>query len=201
VGTFAHWLRGGAIGGGRGATFTTRVSGSVRLSGLTGDQATQLCDDVTSANTATLEPTYCASGNQGNAVLTANAYLTDNPTASNAEIQMQCAQVLTSDETGGCPPAATCDAAAIVSNSPTCTATVADVVNCINENDALTRKLLAATPACEAVTASSLSVYLAPEGPFDTYNVTSMSASCAAVNGCNGIWTLSNGPTATTPFA
>lgn len=70
--------------------------------------------------------------------------------------------------------------------------TVADAVNCINENDALAREHLAATPTCDAVTTSSLAAYLAPGGPIDTGSEVSMSASCQALAGCYGITTLSN---------
>jgi hypothetical protein len=69
-------------------------------------------------------------------------------------------------------------------------ATVADVVNCINEDDALARELLASTPTCDAVTASSSSAYLAPGGPFETHNAVSMSASCQALAACYGISTV-----------
>jgi hypothetical protein len=183
---------GGSIGAGQGSTFTTSVSSSIPIDGLTGEQATQLCDDVNSATTATLGPTYCASVNLGSAVLMTNAYLQDNPTTGNAELQTACSQFAAGPGAAGCRLAASCDALEIASNSSSCVATVADLVNCINENDALVRKLLAATPTCDEVTTSSLSAYLAPGGPFETYNVVSMSASCKALATCNGITTLSN---------
>ena len=50
---------GGTIGSAGGAV-TTSVSGSTRLNDLSSEQATQLCKDIDAANTATLEPAYCA---------------------------------------------------------------------------------------------------------------------------------------------
>jgi hypothetical protein len=185
---------GGSIAGSADGAFTTSVSGNIRLNDLSSAQATQLCDDVNMANTATLEPTRCARDDHANAVLATSAYLQDNPTATDAELQAECSQLLAANEAGDCYGVAICDATTIATNSPYCTATVADIVNCINENDAIIKNLLAATPACDAVTVSSVSAYGAPGGPYGTYNVVSMSASCDALSHCNGIFTLSTPP-------
>ena len=185
---------GGGTAGSAGGAVTTSVSGSMRLNDLSREQATQLCKDIEAANTATLEPTYCAATNHADAVLATDAFLQDNPTATDASLQTECSQLLTADEAIGCFAATSCDATTIASSSPTCTATVADIVNCLDENDAIIRKRLAVTPACDALTMSSLNAYGAPGGPFGTYNVVSMSASCSALVYCNGIITLSTPP-------
>jgi len=187
---------GGNISGGAGSggAFTTRVSGAIPLTALTSEQATQLCADVNSANTATLQPTNCAAVNHAGALLSTDGYQHGNPTATDAELQMQCSFVLPYLEADGCMSVASCDASLIASSPPACTATVADVVNCINENDARARKFLADTPTCDVVTASSLAAYLAPGGTYYTDVTVSMSASCQALAPCYGIVTLSNYP-------
>ena len=172
----------------------TSVSGSIRLNDLSSEQATQLCKDIDAANTATLEPTFCAATNLSNAVFSADWYLQDNPSATDADLQTECSQFLTANEAMGCFAPATCDATTIASSSPSCTATVADVIKCIDENDAIVKKRLAVTPACDALTMSSLNAYVTPGGPFGTYNVVSMSASCELLFYCNGIITLSTPP-------
>jgi len=193
LGTLSLGCGGGSIGS-AGGPFTTSVNGSVRLNDLSSAQAIQICNDVNAANTATLKPTHCAKDSHANALFAANQYLQDNPTATDASLQAECSQVLTVNEGYTCSDVAICDATTIASNSPYCTATVADIVKCINENDAITRNLLAATPDCETVTMSSVSAYSAPGGPLSTYNVISMSASCYRLDDCNGIFTLSTPP-------
>ena len=173
---------------------STAVFGSTNLSS---GQATQICNDVNAANTATLEATHCAKDNDAEALVGADWYLQANPTATDASLQAECSRVLTANEAYPCSVAASCDATTIASNSPYCTATVADIVKCIDENDAITRNLLAATPACDAVTVSNVTAYYAPGGPLTTYSVISMSASCLALDSCNGIFTLSTPPPGT----
>ena len=175
---------GGGAGGRDSSAVTTSVSGSIPLDGLTSAQATQLCNDINSAATATLEPTTCAAFDHASAVLSTQMYLQDNPGTPIASLQAQCSLFLTNEEDSGCPSAMICDAATIASSSPACTATVADLVTCLNENNTIAAALLAATPACDTVTASSLNDYFATGGPFDTYNATSMSASCQALASC-----------------
>ena len=184
---------GGTIGSGGGAV-TTSVSGSIRLNDLSSEQATQLCKDIDAANTATLEPMYCAATNQADALFSTDGFLQDNPTATDASLQTECSQFLTANEAIGCFAVTSCDATTIASSSPSCTATVADIIKCLDENDAIIRKRLAVAPACDALTMSSLNAYLAPGGPFGTYNVVSMSASCEVLYYCNGIITLSTPP-------
>jgi hypothetical protein len=192
------WLLGcgASIGGSAspGGAFTTHVSGTIPLTALTSEQATQLCNDVNSANTATLQPTNCAAVNHAGALLSTDGYQRGNPAATDAELQMQCAYVLPYLQADGCMTVASCDASMIASSPPACTATVADVVNCINENDAIARRFLADTPTCDVVTASSLAAYLAPGGVFEVDDTASMSASCQALAPCYGVVTLSNYP-------
>jgi hypothetical protein len=185
---------GGGIGGSSAGAVTTSVSGGTRLNDLSPAQATQLCKDVSDANTATLEPTDCATGNHAEAVLGTYWYLLDNPTATDASLQAECSQLLTANEAGDCSGVAFCDATMIASSSPECAATVADIVNCLNENDAFNRKYLAATPACDALTTSIVTAYGGPGGP---NKVVSMSASCSALFHCEGIITPSTPPPGT----
>ena len=188
---------GGSIGSGGGAgqgAFTTSVSGSTPLNRLTSGQAKQLCNDVTRENTTSLEPTFCASFNNSGALLSTDGYRNGYPTATDAQLQTQCAYILTVLEPNGCAAAVTCDAAGLASNPLTCTATVADVADCLNGNDTLFRELLAATPTCDVLTASSLTAYLAPGGPYDSYgsSLSARSASCAALLDCTGIYPINN---------
>ena len=183
---------GGSIGYGGGAgTFRTSLNGSIPLNSLNSAQTTQFCNEVNSANTTTLSPTSCAARNHSFALSAIDGYLQEDPTKTDADLQTDCSRVLGFFEADSCPFAAICDATELDYHYP-CMATVADVVNCINENDALARERLAATPTCDAVTTSSLAAYLAPGGPYDTDTGASMSASCQALDGCYGIQTLSN---------
>jgi len=173
--------------------FTTGVSGSTPLNRLTSGQATQLCNDVTRENTTTFEPMLCASWSHSGALITTGAYFGQPLTATDADLQTECASLLTFLYPSGCIPAVTCDAAGLASNPPSCTATVADVADCLNGNYALEKELLAATPACDVLTASSLTAYVAPGGPYDryTYATTSArSASCSALLDCAGIYPI-----------
>lgn len=178
---------GGGSGGAPGYTFATSVDGGVPLNGLTPSQATQLCSDVNAA-AGSLQTTYCNAVNQGFAVNAAYLYLQDNPGASTATLQARCASYLQGEQSSGCTaPSATCDASAIRNNSATCAATVSDEVTCINENAMIDQAFLNATPACTSVSASVLGRYFADGGAFDTYNVVSNSASCAALANCVGV--------------
>jgi hypothetical protein len=183
----------GSGGAGQGA-FITSVSGSTPLNRLTSGQATQLCNDVTRENTTTLEPALCTSFFRSGALGTTDSYRSQNPTATDAELRTECAYILTVLYPSGCFAAATCDAAGLASNPPTCTATVADVVDCLNGNFALEQELLANTPMCDVLTASSLTAYLAPGGPYDSYTsaTATRSASCAALLDCTGIYPVNN---------
>jgi len=189
---------GGSVGpGGAGqGAFATGVSGSLLLSRLTSAQATQLCNDVTRANTTTLKPTLCTSLNHSGALLSTDAYHREHPTATDAELQTQCSYVLrvVDQEPSGCPDAATCDAVYLADQPDTCTATVADVADCLNGNDTLYKHHLAATPACDTLTASSLMAYTEPGGTFDSYSNASAtrSASCTALLDCSGIYPVNN---------
>ena len=184
---------GGTIGSGGGAVKTS-VSGSIRLNDLSRAQATQLCKDIDAANTATLEPNYCAATNQAAALFAADWFRQNNPTATDASLQTECSQFLTANEANGCFAVTSCDPTRIAASYPSCTATVADIINCLDENDAIVRKRLAVAPSCDALTVSSLNAYIAPGGPYGTYNVVSMSASCNVLFYCNGIVTLSTPP-------
>ncbi len=186
---------GGSVGsGGAGQGFTTSVSGSTPLNRLTSGQATQLCTDVTRENTTTLEPMLCTSWSHSGALITTGAYFGQPPTATDADLQTKCGFILTVLYPSGCVPAVTCDAAGLASNPPSCTATVADVADCLDGNYALEKELLAATPACDVLTASSLIAYLAPGGPYDsyTYATSTRSASCAALLDCTGIYPIND---------
>lgn len=117
--------------------FTTSVSGSTPLNRLTSGQATQLCNDVTRENTTTLEPMLCTSWSHSGALITTGAYFGQPPTATDADLQTKCGFILTVLYPSGCVPAVTCDAAGLASNPPSCTATVADVADCLDGNYAL----------------------------------------------------------------
>ena len=173
--------------------FATGVNSNIPLADLTSQQATQLCNEVTRANTTKLGPTLCDSLNQSGALNTTGIYLGQNPTATDADLRTECSfilSVLSVSGPSGCPPAVTCDAAYLATNTTDrCSATVADVVDCLNGNDAIYKGLLAVTPTCDMVTASNVTAYGAPGGPYDSYiNATATrSASCTALLDCYGI--------------
>lgn len=173
--------------------FATGVNSNSLLADLTTQQATQLCDDVTRANTATLAPTLCESSNQFGALNVSSIYLEQHPMASDADLRTECTYILNLPDY--CGPAVTCDAGYLVENTTdNCTATVADIADCVNGNDALYRGLLAASPPCDTVTASSVTAYFAPGGPYDTYSnaTATRSASCTALLDCYGIYPINN---------
>ena len=174
-------------------TFATSVDGSVPLTDLTAAQAMQFCADVSTTNAGPLQTTSCSAYNRAVAVDDTRGYLEDNPGTSNASLQAVCTRFLMGQNSSPCPLVQACDPARIALSSAACTATVADVVICINENAALAQELLNTTPSCTSITASSLSRYFAAGGAFDMYAGVSMSASCEAIVPCNGISTISGG--------
>jgi len=183
-------------GGGGGAppyTFATSVDGGASLIDLTTTQATQLCADISAANAGPIQTTFCSAYKQAVAVDDTRNYLEGNPGSSNASLQETCAGYLMAQSSGPCPMALACDATRIAKSPVTCTATVADLVTCINENATIDQELLNTTPSCASITASSLSRYFADGGAFDMYAVPSTSASCEATVSCYGISTISGG--------
>jgi hypothetical protein len=184
---------GNGSGGAPPYTFATSVDAGVSLTALTMTQATQLCADISAANAGPLQTTFCSAYNQAVAVDDTRSYVEGNPGSSNASLQATCARYLTAESSDPCPMALGCDATRIAKSPAACTATVADLVTCINENAAIDQELLNTTPSCTSITASSLSRYFADGGAFDMYAVPSTSASCAATVSCYGISTISGG--------
>lgn len=183
----------GGSGGAPPYTFATSVDGGIPLTDLTSSQAMQFCADVSTTNAGPLQATSCSAYNRAVAVDDTRDYLGDNPGTSNASLQEACTRFLMGQNSSPCPLVQACDPAEIALSSAACTATVADVVTCINENAALAQELLNTTPSCTSITASSLSLYFAAGGAFYMYSGVSMSASCEAIVPCNGISTVSGG--------
>jgi hypothetical protein len=184
---------GGTGGAASVYTFSTSVDGGAPLRTLTTTQAAQLCADIGVANAGAIQTIFCSSYNQAVAVDDTRTYLEDNAGSSNASLQATCARYLMAGNSDPCPTAQACDATRIAASPAACTATVADVVACINENATISQELLSTTPSCTSVTASSLSRYFNDGGAFDMYAVPSSSASCEALVSCYGISTISGG--------
>ena len=183
----------GGSGGAPPYTFTTSVDGGVSLTALTMTQATQLCADIGAANAGPLQTTFCSAYNRVVAVDDTRSYLEGNPGSSNASLQATCTRYLMAQSSSPCPVAVACDATRIGKSPAACTATVADLVTCINENAAIDQELLNVIPSCTSITASSLSRYFADGGAFDMYAGVSTSASCESTVSCYGISTASGG--------
>ena len=171
-----------------GATFATSVDGGALVNGLTPAQATQLCADINHLVTdGGLEAAYCNALNLTFAVNSAETFLQDNPSASTTTLQAKCESYLELEQSGACTPIATCDVSAIGNQPAACMATVSDAVTCINENAMTAEALGNVTPSCASLSATILNRFYATGGPFETYNITPNSASCAALVNCRGL--------------
>ncbi|HLK89891.1 MAG TPA: hypothetical protein VKZ18_08355 [Polyangia bacterium] len=180
--------KGEASGGAPPYVFATSVDGGVLLDDLTASQAAQLCADINAAADGGLETSYCRALSAAVTADETRMYLQDNPGTSTAALQAQCATFLSGQQSDGCPAAAaTCDPTKIATGSSACTATVSDVVACINAYAVDYQGLLNGTPSCADVSPTSLSRYFADGGAFDTYNSIPTSASCTALLACPGI--------------
>src|SRR4051794_22406322 len=80
---------GSSSDGSQGAAFGTSVNPDIPLADLNSQQATQLCNEVTRANTTKLGPTLCDSLNQSGALNTTGIYLGQNPTATDADLRTE----------------------------------------------------------------------------------------------------------------
>ena len=177
----------GGMGGPSVYSFATSVDAGVSLNNLTASQSTQLCADVNAAVGSVLQPTYCSTTNLVGAVLATNMYFQDNPGASTATLQAKCTTFLAGQDASSCPALTMCDPTKVATGSGTCSATVSDVVTCIDENNTQAQNLLNAAPSCARVSPSRLNAFFSDGGSFDTYGALIVSASCKALTGCPGI--------------
>jgi len=164
----------GTGGGSGNGTFSTSVPSTTKLNNLSSGQATQLCSDFTSYATSTLTPDFCRESGLLGALLGGGT--------TDAQLQAACTAAynncLASD---GGATTTMCDPTMLASNSgsSTCTATVGDLTSCLNDSTAPLRAL----PTCSTLTAASLAALSMDGGSSTT------PASCAPVNGCNGVST------------
>jgi hypothetical protein len=105
-------VEGSADGSGGAPPYTvaTSVDGGISLTGLSTSRAMQLCADISAANAAGLQATFCSAFNQSEAVNAARTYLQGNPGSSDASLQAACARYLMGLDVGSCPTFSGCDA-------------------------------------------------------------------------------------------
>jgi hypothetical protein len=143
----------GGKGGGGGTsgsgTFTTSVPGSTPLAGLSGPQATQLCDDFRTYAETTLAPQLC----KVDGLLIAELY----GGGTDAQVQANCATGYQSCLAADGGVTVTCNLSATPS---TCMATVGDFTSCLNLQTAATAQI----PSCAALTAATLAALFADGG-------------------------------------
>ncbi len=147
---------GGSSGGGKGGgsgnssgTFTTSVPGSTPLTGLSGPQATQLCNDFGTYAEATLTPELCKV--EGLLLAALSGGTTD------AMLRTACASGYQSCLASDAGATVTCNLTAAPS---TCTATVGDLTACLNQSSTATDQI----PSCSTLTAAMLATFLADGG-------------------------------------
>jgi hypothetical protein len=139
---------GGGSGGG-GGTFTTSVPASTPLTGLSGPQATQLCNDFRTYSETTLAPALCKINGALFAALSGGS--------TDAQVQADCTTEYQSCLTADGGRTVTCDLSATPS---TCTATVGDFTTCLNVSFTWAQQF----PSCSTLTAAMLASLLADGG-------------------------------------
>jgi hypothetical protein len=146
----AGGISGGGKGGGSGnGTFTTSVPGGTPLTGLSGTQQTQLCNDFRSYAETTLAPDLCKV--EGLLLAALSGGTTD------AALQAACASGYQSCLAADGGVTVTCNPSAAPS---TCTATVGDLTACLNASSASTQQF----PSCSTLTAATLATFFADGG-------------------------------------
>ncbi len=139
--------------GGGGGSFSTSVPSGTKLTALTPAQDTQLCNDFQSYTTGTLEPDTCRlAGFEASLAL-----LGGTPAPTDADLQTACTQTYTSCLTGGDGGSGTTTETCDVSSAPaTCTATVGDLQNCLNAEQAQLNTVISAIPSCSTISMSNI---------------------------------------------
>jgi hypothetical protein len=147
---------GGSSGGGKGGgsgnsggTFTASVPGGTPLTGLSGPQGTQLCNDFRTYAETTLAPGLCRV--EGLLLAELSGATTD------ATVQAACASGYQSCLTSDAGVTVTCNLSATPS---TCTATVGDFTACLNAQSAAIQQF----PSCSTLTAAMLASFFADGG-------------------------------------
>jgi hypothetical protein len=179
TGVFVMGVLEGCGGGGGGGTFTTSVPGDKPLGGLTGAEADQLCRDQ---NKFISESTYQMDMCRISAYLAAAFTATLSTTATDAELRTSCSdtytQCLNPDPDGGAGAGGTCGAP-----PPSCTATVAELAACLNDEVAQYHALARQIPECGSLTRAGL---VETDGG-STPGLTELPASCQTVQSkCGG---------------
>jgi hypothetical protein len=146
----AAFVAAGCGGGGRGATFVTTVPGGTPLGALTGDQVAQLCSDqdrfLTQASYATDVCRFTA----GFAVsLEAELY----PDETDDDLRAACTAAYEAclNPEGAAGGDVTCGA-----RPAACTATVAELGACLNDQVAEVHALAQSVPSCDELTRAGL---------------------------------------------
>jgi hypothetical protein len=154
---------GGTNGGGgnNGGGFTTSVSGSKMLSGLSPADQTQLCSDGQHYVTTTVAPAQC----KELGLLTALELSAANSSTTDAQLQAACTSGYNGCVTdlanpdGGAP---TCNFAALTSGN--CTATVAELAACLSDTGRAEAQVASAIPSCSTLTSASLNAAVTSGG-------------------------------------
>ena len=166
-----------ACGGGSGEVFLTSIPGNAPLGSLSGAQATELCnDEMRFTQQPSFKMDLCHEGAVLGVALTASF----SPDLTDAELQAACTSAYTSclHPDGGAGATQSCTAV-----PPNCTATVSDLVSCLDEDAAATRALAAQLPDCGSITRASLT---ATDGG-TTSSATSTPAACQTLQQkCSG---------------
>lgn len=144
---------------GGGGTFTTTVAGDKPLGTLSGSEVARLCDDANKFLAASTSNTdACRIG----ALSLTNFVAMLSPTMTDTELQMTCSdsysRCVNQTTSGGTAPDAGSSTAGMCSAPPAnCTATVAELVACVNDSAAQYHKLATSGPDCAKIARASFS--------------------------------------------
>jgi hypothetical protein len=153
--------------GGATGAFTTSVSSGTKLTALSGNQATQLCDDLDNYIDRAVVPVLCGTIRDLLGPKAAYNALLANPSSTDADVRATCVAELA--EAGSCSNVDasvqnSCDASSFATVPATCTATVGDYATCIDAINPAYAQYGAAVPSCGTLTVASLRAYFAADG-------------------------------------
>src|SRR5580698_2592124 len=163
--------KGGSTGtGGSGAgTFSTSVPGSTKLTDLTTTQVMQICGDIATYVDDKVVPTLCGHNAQIAGLEGAELLLLQNPSATNTELQAACIQTVATTDAGSCGPVDGGTQACNVTSEPAgCTATVADLTTCANDDFSALSSYYDSLPSCASLTSATVTAFFALDGGLDT---------------------------------
>jgi hypothetical protein len=159
-----------------GGNFSTSVPGNKSIASLTPSEQAQLCHDAEQWSQTSLQPSLCKTS----AVLTAAFGAAVDSSVSDAQIQMSCTQAYNECLTSGqSPDAGATSSCQMGLSDPTCTATVAEMTACLNDESAALAQETSALPSCGSLTRASLNT---ATGSDSDAGAADEPASCKIVN-------------------